>query len=443
MPTRNVFVLGLDDINLRTLSELPDAGDLRFHGLLDHDELLDMETLDLPGQLAAAERTLEEFDGSVDAIVGYWDFPVSSMVPILCERFGLPGPRLEGVVRAEHKYWSRQVQAEVIDDHPAFALVPLPEDGDHEPPKPPEGVPFPMWLKPVKGVSSQLAYKVEDEAQFDRAVREIADHIDEFSEPFDEVLDRVDLPPELAEVGGRACVAEEAVTGRQFTVEGYCVDDVPVVYGVVESVLYPGRPNFQRYEYPANLPQQVQDRMVDDSEQVMARMGIGSGTFNIEYFWDPKADRVRLLEVNPRHSQAHAELFELVDGAPHHQVAIQIALGQEPRMPRREGAHAVAGKVFVRVFAEDGEVVEAPSADDVARVEREYGVRLNVEVEPGMRLSDLEHQDPYSFSLADVVVGANDVDQLAERHHAAVDALGFVVQETPRREPGGGEATGA
>lgn len=421
----HVFVLGADDLNLGLLRDLSVGEGVRFHPLLHRDQLLELERLDLPARLADARRRLQEFDGSVDAIVGYWDFPVSSMVPILCRERGLPGPDLEGVLRSEHKYWSRLEQAEVIEEHPAFGLVSL----DEEHPAPPEGVDFPMWLKPVKSVSSQLAFRVEDRAEFDEAVEQVRGGIDAFSEPFDQVLQHVPLPPHIDEVGSRACLAEEAATGRQMTVEGYCLDDEPHVYGVVETVLYEGRANFQRYEYPAPVPRDVEGRLAEVSTKVMRRMGIGSGTFNIEYFWDPGTDRIRLLEVNPRHSQAHAEIFQHVDGAPNHRAMVQIGLGRDPSMPHRQGEYAVAAKFFLRVFHDDGVVTRAPGPDEVARIEAELpGVSIDSVVEEGTRLSDLPHQDPYSYVLADVVVGAEDRDRLLATYDRCVTALGFEVE---------------
>ena len=122
--TANVFVLGLDDRNLGLLRSLEHAREYRFHRLLTREELMYGE-VDLPRLVDSAERVLADFDGPVDAIVGYWDFPVSSMVPLLCERHGLPSPGLRAVVTCEHKYWSRLEQQRVTDAHPAFALVDL------------------------------------------------------------------------------------------------------------------------------------------------------------------------------------------------------------------------------------------------------------------------------------------------------------------------------
>jgi hypothetical protein len=64
------------------------------------DELLDRATDEL-------ERFARSGRGSVDGVVGFWDFPVQTMVPILRRRRSLSGPTLESVLKCEHEYWSR------------------------------------------------------------------------------------------------------------------------------------------------------------------------------------------------------------------------------------------------------------------------------------------------------------------------------------------------
>ncbi|MER2093051.1 MAG: hypothetical protein ABS918_09915, partial [Saccharopolyspora rectivirgula] len=75
--TRNVFVLGLDDRNLALMQNLPNASSLRFHRLLTREELMYVEA-PVGELLDRARDELNSFDSTIDAIVGYWDFPVSS-----------------------------------------------------------------------------------------------------------------------------------------------------------------------------------------------------------------------------------------------------------------------------------------------------------------------------------------------------------------------------
>ncbi|MGX1219458.1 hypothetical protein RKD42_000717 [Streptomyces ambofaciens] len=291
---KNVFVIGLDEANLPTLQAVPGARSLRFHGLLTVEELQDGE-VSVPDILEKAQRELDAFEGSIDAIVGYWDFPVSTLVPILGERYGTRTTSLESVVKCEHKYWSRLEQREVTDCHPRFGRVDLRGD----PPRPPEGVSFPMWLKPALSYSSELAFGVGDEEEFRKAVTEIRDGISRVGRPFERILDRIDLPPEMDGVGGRVCLAEEECSGIQVAVEGYVHQGEVTVYGTLDSIDYPDSACFLRHQYPSTLPPQVIRRLHDVTERVMSRIGFDSATFSVEYFYDPSSRRINLLEINP------------------------------------------------------------------------------------------------------------------------------------------------
>ncbi|NYE47302.1 hypothetical protein HDA32_002422 [Spinactinospora alkalitolerans] len=421
--TENIFVLGLDEHNRQTLHSLPHLAQYRFHPLLSIDELQRQENIRMPELLEHAQAQLEAFDGSVDAIMGYWDFPVSSMVPILCGRFGLPSATLESVVKCEHKYWSRLEQRKVIDELPGFAEVELDATA------PPEHLHYPMWLKPVKSFSSELAFRVTDDGEFTEAMAEIREGIGRIGEPFDFVLDRVDPPPEVVRGGGQACLAEEEVGGEQVTVEGYSRNGEVRAYGVIDSLVYPGTSSFLRYQYPSRLPGEVTGRLIDISERVVRQIGLDSVTFNIEFFWDPETGAVNLLEVNPRHSQSHAHLFEYVDGTPNHECEVRLALGRDPELRHGEGAYGVAAKWFLRRF-DDGLVRRVPDEQDLARMELETaGVTAKIVAEEGGRLSDLPGQDSYSYELAQIFVGAADEEELRDKYERCVAALPFEIDD--------------
>ncbi|MDO0909974.1 ATP-grasp domain-containing protein [Streptomyces sp. DT2A-34] len=424
---KNVFVIGLDEANLPTLRQIPGAESLCFHQLLTIDEL-QVGEVRLPALIDKAQAVLDAFEGSVDAIVGYWDFPVSTLVPILSERYGTRSTSLESVVKCEHKYWSRLEQQKVTDRHPRFGRVDLAAD----PPRPPENLGFPMWVKPALSYSSELAFGVGDDEEFRAAVAEIREGIGRIGRPFEHVLDRIGLPPEMAGVGGRVCLAEEAMSGVQVAVEGYVHRGEVTVYGVLDSINYPDSPCFLRHQYPSTLPQPVIAQLHDVSERVMRQIGMDSATFSIEYFYDPRTQGISLLEINPRHSQSHAELFQYVDGVPNHHCMVRLALGEDPRMPHREGPYAMAAKWYHRWFT-DGVVRRVPGPEDIARIERETpGVRIDVVPEKGSRLSDLTQQDSYSYELAHIFTGGANEEELREKYDHCVAALGLAFEEAPR-----------
>lgn len=419
--TRNVFVLGLDDRNLALMQNLPNASSLRFHRLLTREELMYIEA-PVGELLDRARDELNSFDSTIDAIVGYWDFPVSSMVPVLCREYGLLGPSLEAVLKCEHKYWSRIEQRKVALSFPPFELVSL--ENDPEPPR----LNYPYWLKPVKSYSSAFAYKISSAEQFHQAAQEIRTGMEYIGEAFDHFLDQAEVPAEVAAAGGSACLAEEQVSGQQITAEGYSYRGRPHVYGIIDSICYPDTPSFLRYQYPTQLPGEIVQRVTDVSCRVIKQIGLDNSAFNIEFFWDGERDRINILEINPRISQSHAPLFTYVDGVPNHHCVVRVALGEDPHMPRQRGEHRSAAKWFWRTFS-DGVAERVPSAEDVQRVQEEVpSAVVDIIAERDRRLSELPAQDSYSYELAAIYLGAPDQEQLRTKYQKCRELLPFEIK---------------
>jgi hypothetical protein len=421
---KNIFVIGMDEPNLRVLREVPNAENYAFHPLLDIDEL-QVGEVSVPDLLEKARAQLDAFDGPVDAVVGYWDFPVSTIIPIIAGRYGLRSSSLESIVKCEHKYWSRLEQQKAIKEHPRFGLVSL-EDDD---PQVPEGMDFPMWLKPVKSFSSELAFGVDDKEEFTEAVGKIREGISRIGRPFEFILERLDLPAEIEEAGGQACLAEETLTGVQAAVEGYVFEGDVTVYGALDSVNYPDSSSFMRHQYPSALPEPVQLRLKDVSKRVIEQVGIDNATFSVEFFYDAQTDAINLLEINPRHSQSHAELFEYVDGVSNHHCMISLALGEDPGLRPGHGKYAVAAKWYHRWYA-DGIVRRVPTEEEIAQVERDIpGVKIEVVPDQGQLLSESPGQDSYSYELAQIFIGAGSEAEMREKFDHALAQLHFEVED--------------
>ncbi|MEX1078338.1 MAG: ATP-grasp domain-containing protein [Homoserinimonas sp.] len=423
---QNVFVLGLDELNLASLREMSDADRYEFHQLLSREELQE-GTESIPGLLNKARGHLDAFDGTVDAIVGYWDFPITMMVAILCQERGLPSASLEAVVKCEHKYWSRLEQQKVIDELPAFALLDLTDDNATLP----EHLSYPVWIKPIKSASSEGAHYIENDKQLRAALVIERVEVDRMGGPFNDFLAMLDLPPEIAKVGGSACLVEEKAPGIQVTVEGFSHDGEVVIYGVIDSIRYPGVPSFLRYQYPSQrAPQHIQNYMADVSHRVISTLGLENSTFNIEYFWDQDTGKLKLLEVNPRHSQSHARLFAMVDGQPNHAFMLDLALGRDPRkLVRRQGPFHLAGTCFLRRFS-DGVVKQIPSAAEIAELEQAIpGTTVHIVVEEGERLSEGVGEDSFSYVLAEIILGARNEAELVRHYDRCVHELQFEIED--------------
>ncbi|MDT0399875.1 ATP-grasp domain-containing protein, partial [Streptomyces edwardsiae] len=198
----------------------------------------------------------------------------------------------------------------------------------------------------------------------------------------------------------QVCLAEEAMTGIQVAVEGYVHQGEVTVYGVLDSINYPGSSSFLRHQYPSTLPAPVIRRLHEVSERTMRQIGMDRATFSIEYFYDPRTADIRLLEINPRHSQSHAEMFHFVDGVPNHHRMFRLALGGDPAVPPGGGRYRVAAKWYYRWFGE-GRVHQVPTAEEIAAIERDIpGGHIDLVPAEGQRLSTVRGQDSYSYEVA-------------------------------------------
>ena len=419
---RQIYVLGLDDFHLAQLEHLERAGDYSFHELYRRDDVKSGRTDVVSEVLAGAPAILARASPPAAAVVGYWDFPVSTMLPVLRRRLGHVTPTLEAVLRCEHKYWSRLEQVRSVPEAvPDFVEVdPFAPDVvtriDIEPP---------YWIKPVKSVLSHLGFRVDDISDLEHAITEIRRGIDRIAIPFDHLLALAELPPEIDRVDGRHCIVESLISqGRQCTLEGYAYGDEVVVYGAVDSVREGRhRSSFSRYQYPSTLPPDVIDRMTDLTRRFVTHIGLTDSPFNIEFFWDEPSDQIWLLEVNPRISKSHAPLLKAVDGEYHHQVMLDLALGQRPDPPHRAGRHRVAAKFMWRCDR-DAVVRRMPHHERIdAALSSMPFTEVEFHVTEGRRLSEMAFQDSYTYELASIFVSADDEGQLLERYDECRTAL--------------------
>lgn len=425
---KNIFVLGLDEFNLSQLHQLRQAEAYYFRSLMSYQDVKRQNHFPVRDILQTSRNVLENFSGAIDAIVGYWDFPVSTVLPLIRQPYDLPGPSLEAILKCEHKYWSRVLQKQVI---PAF----IPEFTAINPfdPKAMDDIAlkYPFWLKPVKSASSYLGFRIHDREEFQQSLGIIRAKIARFAEPFNVILGAADVPPDIAAIDGYHCIAEGIISnGVQCTLEGYVYHGTTHVYGVVDS-LREGKhqSSFSRYQYPSTLPVTVQQRMIDATETFLAHVAYDDAPFNIEYYWNAEDDTIWLLEINTRISKSHCPLFHMVDGEYHHAVMIDLALGNKPHFPYREGHYKIAAKFMVRRH-EDGVVRKIPSEDDVNQVNKRFpDTEVLLHVQPGIRLTHLLDQDSYSYEIAVIFMGGNTEQELVDNYHAALEMLPFVIEQ--------------
>jgi len=421
---KNIFVLGLDDYNLSILNRIKRQDDYEFHGLLDRKEILDGPYFDIEDLLKKARKQLNNFTGSIDAIVGYWDFPAVLLMPILRKEYGLQGPELESVLKCEHKYWSRTEQKKVIPEHiPSFSAV----DPNNENEFIESGRSLHCWIKPVKAHSSILGYRINNHDDFKFSIKEIRSEIDQFSTPLNTIMDYAEIPEDIRKIHGGYCIAEDIISSQhQCTLEGYVYDDTIEIYGVVDSIRGPNQISFESYLYPSLLPQDVQEKMKTIAKNIILQIGLNYSPFNIEFFYEPATQRISLLEINARISKSHSPLFHKVDGLPNTEVMIDISLGKKPNVPVKKGQFNFAAKFMPRIYGKypDAIITKVPDEQTIHQIKEHIpGTEIILNVDEGTRLSQLYQQDSYSYQLATIFMGAKDPESLQKQYKECLDMM--------------------
>lgn len=205
------------------------------------------------------------------------------------------------------------------------------------------------------------------------------------------------------------------------------------IYGAIDSIRA-GQHNssFSRYQYPARLPDAVLEKARGMTERMMDALGYDGSPFNIEFFWDPETDALRLLEINPRISKSHCPLFRMVDGVSHHKVAIDLSLGRKPEMPTREGKDRIAAKFMWRSVEADGIVKRVPDEREIADLERILpDLDLNILVEKEQQLSTMFYQESYSYELAVVFLGGETEEMVEDAYRMCIDCLPIHLKPLP------------
>jgi biotin carboxylase len=276
---------------------------------------------------------------------------------------------------------------------------------------------------------------VRNSQDFRAALESIRAEISRFAVSFNQIMEQAEVPPEIAAADGWKCIAESVIsTGRQCTLEGYVFEGTPEVYGIVDSIRGPNRSSLERYQYPSTLPVPVQQRMVDAAKLLITQTGLDDSPFNMEFFWNRRTDRIWVLEINARISKSHSPLFEKVEGVPHKEVMIDVALGRQPEYPLGLGQFRHAAKFMLRHYGRDDDqfVLGAPDTRAARSIESRFpGCEVTLQVREGVRLGDAHLKDSYSYELADIFVGANSQHALMRKIRAIVDELNIEIGDAP------------
>ena len=349
---------------------------------------------------------------------------------LLAVRLGLPSTPLKALLTAQHKYLARQIHRESLPEHvPPFCGFRYDADVSKA-----VTIKYPIFVKPVKAAFSVLAKRCKDEA----ALREHLKFrvwekiiIKRLTSPFR----RVSSKHLDCEIDADCFIAEGCVDGAlQVCVDGYAHAGEVHVLGTVDSVMYPGTTSFMRFEYPSQLSAEHVAKLESVAKRAVEAIGFTHGLFNVELFFDPKTERITIIEINPRMAGQFSDLYERVDGKSLWALELDLALGKTPTFPHREGKFGSAASFVFREFSDA--IKHAPPADEQGWLTRTYSdARLFLDLKHATsRARETKWLGNYRYAL--VHMGGKDHDDLMARFGNVCEHLDFdgkTLPEAPSR----------
>ena len=284
----------------------------------------------------------------VDAVVSTHDLG-DLIAAIVARELGLRGPSPESVFLCLHKYYGRRREAEPV----RCIAVPLFE----QPPR----IDYPAYFKPPWLKLGLLAFKLENDADLQRALeiarREYPAWSRQYAPLFARAVDAETYPLAAADV----MLVEEFVEGPQVTVEGWVRGGSANIWAITDTNTYSGTRVIDNFSLPSRHDAETLEAMSRYAADAVARLGFDNGFFNAE-LWKT-ADGLRLTEVNGRAAVCFTGLYHAALGADIFTAIADLACGNEPReIPH--GTGTVSGQFNVITFANGlaGELVDFEEA---------------------------------------------------------------------------------
>lgn len=361
------------------------------------------------------EEMRQRYQGKIQGITSAVGYPGMSVVSILAQQLGLPGPTPDSIMRCEHKYYSRQAQLEHVP-HATAMFTALNYD-DAAP-----ALSFPRFFKPIKSFMSMNAQRVDSQLELQEAMRTSVFPAG-FTDPFDQM---VAAHTEMTRTS-QGFLVEELLEGVQVSLEGMVFAGSPTVLGIVDAEMFAGTISFSRWVYPSRLPSDIQERMKDVAVQFFRGIGYDNAMFNMELMYNPRTGDVRIIEVNPKIASQFPDLFEKVDGTSSYELMLKIAAGEVPTFEHGGGEFPLASSCVLRTF-QDQLVLDVPSAGSLDKIRDKYpDARVEIMATPGKKLSE-RAQDAQSFRYGLVNIGATSEADLDRRFDWCKEILDFRFQ---------------
>lgn len=354
-----------------------------------------------------------------DAVLSSDEYIGAIIAAVVSSKCDLNGFDPSKIVLSQHKYYSRLAQMEHCPEAAVSCqLIDQKLSSNYK-----SELPFPFFVKPVKGTFSLFAKKVNDFAELKKHMAFSWYEwifLKAITRPFNQLLEK----NTKLENDANFFVGEELIEGVQVTVDGFAWKGEVTICGIVDSIMFPDSNIFERFEYPSKLDQRIQERMQDVVKKFIQGIGFQNAQFNVELFYNHQEDSIHIIEINPRLSYQFGDLYENVDGTNTYQILIDLALGSKPAFLKDNGMFKCTASFVLRTFL-GKRLASVPDYEHIKNFNRKYPEsNIRVYGKTGTKLSN-EMRAIGSYRYGIVNVGAHSLLDLFSIYEDVVDNLPF------------------
>jgi biotin carboxylase len=396
----------------------------------DRDHYADALELPPPDDTALVLERLRQFARrhSIAGLIAQseWAAPAGSL---LARELGLRGPSIAATLACLAKPATRAALARAGVPQPDYAVV---EDA--------AGVRrfaasngFPLLLKGCTSTMARLVTLVPTADAIEGAVASLRARLTDAPDVrrLRSFADAARL--ELGLDPTRLFLVEACAEGDPLEADGFVSDGKPFSFGVLEQVRSrsPFHHYMQGYLLPADRAAADLDRIERTAERALAAVGLDQTGFSVELHEDPSRGGVaRVIEINGRLGEDDGlhRLFERASGIDPFRAAVEIALGERPRLVRAKDRPAVA--IAYRSSFDDALVTSVPAAPELAALAAQ-GLEAGLSVRPGTTMHAPPH--PATFPHLAWVLASDPSSSRAAfaRAREHVEGLRFTLVQSP------------
>lgn len=218
------------------------------------------------------------------------------------------------------------------------------------------------------------------------------------------------FPEALAYSRSQKVLIEEFVVGREFLVEGICVDYkfCNLCCGDTEYFNIPDVFSASKREFPSTATPEMVEKVLDLNERIVKGFGFKQGITHGEYIMD--GEDVILIEIAGRGGGVFisSDLIHIQTGLETEEFLLGIATGKLKDMPSFSSQNKSC--CYVSFFLPEGKVQSVKGISEVVTLPYTYHNNLETLVE-GMEIKPMRDKTSRFF----VIVEANDHQELMKR----------------------------